>query len=401
MAEYSFFAERSVSSYRKSDIFFVVTVILLLGLGIFTQYFCTQSSAQRMFGNSFYFVKRQILFAAFGVAGFFVFASLRMSAVRKIIPVLFFVTLILCVLTFIPALSVERNGARRWFKIPFLPFAFTLQSSELVKFTLVVFLANLFDKQLSILSPEDRSVFPCVAVLMLFTVLILLQKDLSTPVFIFAVCMMMFVAAGLNVRWAFAVAVLAVPALVLFITSEPYRLDRIVAFLKPEEGVHTINYQSIAAKRAISAGRFWGVGIGTSLVQSLKIPEVQADYIFAGWAEAMGLGGVMSYFVLLGLFAWRGYKISLECADRFASFGSFGFVTMIVAQSLINCAVVCGAVPTTGIPLPFFSLGGSSTIVTLCMCGFVVNASRCDCCEEQIEIPKFEDAGINGVNVYE
>ena len=403
MGEYSFFQDRSIESYKKSDFFFVVTMILLLGFGLFTQYFCTQNYAERMFNDSFYFVKRPLVCAFVGMIGFFVVACVRMKAIRKVLPVIFFTTLIMCLLTFIPAFSVEKNGARRWLKLPFLPMAFTIQSSEFVKFTLVIFLANLFDKQLSITNPEERSVFPCVSVLMVFTALILLQKDLSTSVFVFGIALVLFIVAGLNIRWAFAVGLLAIPALILFITSEPYRLDRIVAFLRPDEGAHTFNYQSIAAKRAISSGSVWGTGIGTGLVQSLKIPEVQADYIFAGWSEAMGLFGVIFYFGLLGLFSWRGYKIALETEDRFAAFGTFGFVTTILVQSLMNCAVVCGAIPTTGIPLPFFSLGGSSIIVTLCMCGFIVNASRNDddLKNEEINVPKFEEVNINGVNVYE
>ena len=90
----------------------------------------------------------------------------------------------------------------------------------------------------------------------------------------------------------------------------------------------------------------------------------------------MGLVGIIVYFCILGFFAWKGFKISLSCKDRFAAYTSLGFVAMIVCQSLVNCGVVCGGLPSTGIPLPFFSLGGSSIIVTLCMCGFVINASR-------------------------
>lgn len=372
---YHFFVDRSVEHHHRSDFIFIFSLILLLGLGVFTQYFCTQSYAFRLFQDSFYFVKRQLICVGVGAVGFLLLSSLRMSAIRKMLPIIFFVTVVLCLLTFIPALSVEKNGARRWLR---MPFSFTLQSSELVKFTLVLFLANLFDKQLAVEKPDERSVLPCVVVLILFVGIILLQKDLSTSLFIFCVCFSMFLAAGLNIKWVFAISVLAVPALIIFITTEQYRLDRIIAFLSPDIGVNTINYQSIAAKRAISAGGFWGAGIGTGLVQSGRIPEVQTDYIFAGWSEAMGFAGVISYFILLGVFAWRGYRIALLCRDRFGAFGAFGFVTMIFTQSLLNCAVVCGAVPSTGIPLPFFSLGGSSIIVTLCMCGFVVNASRCD-----------------------
>ncbi len=373
MNSYSFYAERSLENYNKSDFTFVVSVILLTGLGLFTLYFCSQNYAERIFHDSFYFIRRQSISALVGLLGFILFASLKISVIRKILPVMVGVTLLLCILTFVPGISIEKNGARRWLR---MPFSFTLQPSEFVKFTLVVFLANIFDKLETIENPEERSLFPSVFVMLVFILLVLMQKDLSTSVFIFCVCFLMFAAAGLKIRWVFVVLLMAIPFLFIFITSEQYRIDRIIAFLKPDEGIHTFNYQSIAAKRAISAGGAWGSGIGVGLIQSNRIPEVQADYIFAGWAEAMGLFGVVIYFATLGVFAWRGFKTAIVCKNRFASYSAFGFVLMISAQSIVNCAVVCGALPSTGIPLPFFSLGGSSIITTLCMCGFIVNASR-------------------------
>jgi len=373
MNSYSFYAERSLENYNKSDFTFVVSVILLTGLGLFTLYFCSQNYAERIFHDSFYFIRRQSISALVGLFGFILFASLKISVIRKILPVMVGVTLLLCILTFVPGISIEKNGARRWLR---MPFSFTLQPSEFVKFTLVVFLANIFDKLETIENPEERSLFPSVFVMLVFILLVLMQKDLSTSVFIFCVCFLMFAAAGLKIRWVFVVLLMAIPFLFIFITSEQYRIDRIIAFLKPDEGIHTFNYQSIAAKRAISAGGAWGSGIGVGLIQSNRIPEVQADYIFAGWAEAMGLFGVVIYFATLGVFAWRGFKTAIVCKNRFASYSAFGFVLMISAQSIVNCAVVCGALPSTGIPLPFFSLGGSSIITTLCMCGFIVNASR-------------------------
>lgn len=366
-------ADRAIEHHNQSDLYFIIAVIVLSLFGLFAQYYCTQSYAQRLFNDSFYFVKRQFSCMVVGVVGFLFFSTLKLQLIRKSLPVLFLLTIILCMLTFVPALSVEKNGARRWIK---MPFNFTLQSSEVVKLTIIIFLANIFDKQLSIADPDERNVMPCVGVLLFFVMIILLQKDLSTALFIFSVALCMFFVARLNIRWVFAIAILAIPTVILFITSEKYRLDRIIAFVRPEYGAATINYQSIAAKRAISAGGLWGVGIGTNLVQSSRIPEVQADYIFASWAEAMGVMGVAAYFFLLAVFSYRGYKIALTATNRFASFGAFGFVTMILLQSVLNCAVVVGVLPTTGIPLPFFSLGGSSIIITLCMCGFIVNVSR-------------------------
>lgn len=400
MSNYTFFADRPVESFRKSDNTFSVMVILLLGIGLFTLYFCSQAAASRMFNDSFYFVKRQLICALIGMGGFVLFAFLPVETIRKIIPSLLIATVIICFLTFIPAFSVERNGARRWLK---MPFNFTLQSSEVVKFAMILFLANFFDKQASISDPEERNVFGGVCVMCFLIALVLKQKDLSTSIFLFGFGCIFFAACGMKIRWMWFVGFLAALCFVYYVVSQEYRLERIIAFMNPTERLASSNFQSMASKRAISAGGFWGAGIGSNLVQSGKIPEVQADFIFASWAEANGLGGVITYFVMLAVFAWRGFKISFECKDRFAGFASFGFITMIVLQSFLNCGVVCGALPSTGIPLPFFSLGGSSIIITLCMCGFVVNASRCNSENKKVDIDLDlnEVDTIGGVKVYE
>ena len=207
----------------------------------------------------------------------------------------------------------------------------------------------------------------------------------------------------MKIRWIWFVGVIAALGFLYFFLSKEYRIERIISFLNPNEHLDSGNYQTMTSKRAISAGGFWGAGIGSNLVQSNKIPEVQSDYIFASWAEAMGLGGVISYFIMLGFFAWRGIKVALFCKNKFAAFSSFGFVGMIVFQALINCGVVCGALPSTGIPLPFFSLGGSSVIITMCMCGFVVNSSRCDTEDDNDykENEFVEIESIEGVGIYE
>ena len=313
---------------------------------------------------------------------FLVLAFVPLELIKKSIPVIFAVTLVLCILTCIPGISIEKNGARRWIK---MPFGFTLQTSELVKFTIIIFLANFFDKQASIPNPEDRNVASGVFVMLLFVGFVLGQKDFSTSLFIFCICCAFFWLCGMKIKWIWVIGIIGIGFSVFFIVTEEYRMERIIAFLNPTEKQQTSNFQSLAAKRAISSGGLLGAGIGTSLVQSNSIPEVHSDYIFASWSEAMGFFGVLAYFSVLVLFAARGTIIALHCTNRFAAFASFGFVFSIVAQSLMNCGVVCGLLPSTGIPLPFFSLGGSSIIVTLAMCGFVLNASRANT-ENEIEV---------------
>jgi cell division protein FtsW len=391
MDNYLFFADKPLEQYHKSDSGLIACIILLCGLGIFTLSVSSQTYAMRMFGDPLYFVKRQLICMVGGLVGLLLFASLRMSVIRRILPYLVVGAFILCLLTFIPFFSIEKNGARRWIN---MPFNFSLQPSEFAKFAVILFLANLFDKQAAIVNTEDRSVLPAVIGLGLFVLIIFLQKDFSTGLFIFIVGIIMFFETGMKLFWLLPFSPLAISAVVFMVALEPYRMERIIGFLRPDQNIHTFNYQSLAAKRAISAGGFWGSGIGSGIAWSTKIPEVQADYIFAGWTEAMGVIGVIIYFILLCLFAWRGYHASFMTKNRFAAYGTFGCVTMIFLQSLMNCGVVCGALPTTGIPLPFFSLGGSSIIITLTMCGFILNTSRGDADENASADYVFSDEKV-------
>lgn len=381
MNQFTFYANKPSQKYNKVDIWLLASILLLWGLGIFTLYVCSQNFALRAFGDPIYFVKRQLLCSAVGFVLFAGFAVTDMKYIRKFVGLIVIATIILCLLTFIPGISITKNGARRWIR---LPGNFSFQPSELVKFALVLFLANYFDKQDKLLDPEEKTVFPCVIFLVVFAGIVFAQKDFSSGVFIMLIGILLFFVSGAKLLWIFPFALLAIPAGFLMITLNPYRLQRLIGWISPDDFSSTINYQSLNAKRAISAGGVWGSGIGAGLSKINSIPEVQTDYIFAGWAEAMGYIGVVLYFVLLVYFAYRGYKAAFNNPDKFSSLATFGCVSAIVLQSLVNTMVVCGLLPTTGINLPFFSLGGTSIIVTLAMCGFIVNASRCEKIDEKV-----------------
>jgi len=395
--QYSFVAQKPSQGYHKCDIALLVSILLLWGLGLFTMFFCSQNYASRFFNNdALYFVKRQLICSLVGFVLFFACLLMDMKTIKKCVFYLVIITLILCALTFIHPLSIEKNGARRWLR---MPFHFSFQPSELVKFTLVLYLSSYFDKQFEIENVEDRDVLPCVGIFLGMVALVLFQKDFSTSVFLLMIGILLFFVSGAKLKWIFPFGLIAIPLLILVVTTEQYRLERIIGFLKPNENANTINYQVNAAKNAITAGGIWGTGIGQGLSKLNSIPEVQADYIFAGWSEAMGYVGVLAYFLLLGFFAWRGYRTAFRCPNRFAAYSSFGCVSVIVLQSLINCMVVCGCLPSTGIPLPFFSVGGSSIIVTLAMCGFVLNASRCDDNYEEAVVTAYDEINIDTLTV--
>ena len=390
MNQYDFYAHRPSENYHKCDIWLLVSILLLWGFGMFTVFVCSQGYAARFFNNdSFYFVKRQLVCSAAGIVLFMAFLLLDMETIKKLVIYLVLVTLVLCVLTFIKPLSIEKNGARRWIR---LPLNFTFQPSELVKFALVLYLASYFDMLNEDVTGE-KDVLPCVGIFLGMVILVLLQKDFSTSVFLTCLGILMFFVAGVKLKWVIPFLLISIPVVLIVVMSERYRVERIIGFLKPSENIQGINYQATASKAAISAGGIWGAGIGKGLSKLNSIPEVQADYIFAGWTEAMGYIGVVAYVAMLFLFAWRGFKAAFSCPYRFAAYGCFGCVSAIAMQSIVNLMVVCGLLPSTGIPLPFFSVGGSSIIITLGMCGFILNASRCQ--EKNADYEKFEDISVD------
>lgn len=373
MPDFVFQADRTVGRHNRSDFLFIVCTLLMWGLGIFMLYICTPYTGERLFQDRYYFVIRQLIWSVIGFVGLIFFAMIPMENLKKILPIIVIGTLLLCIIAMLPGIGSERKGAARWIRIGNFG---TIQPSEFAKFAVILFLANLFSKNSESDSKNKNDFqYPFIG-LLIFVVVIFLQKDFSTGLLVFAIGLVMFVISGVRMLWLIPLTLLAIPAVVLMVTIEPYRLMRVIAFFHPEEYVLSSGYQKFASQRAITAGGIWGNGFGSGLTEVFKIPEVQTDYIFAGWVDSMGLFGVTVFFFLLLFFAWRGYRISLCSKNCFAAYVSFGCVSSILLQSLGNCAVVCGAIPTTGIPLPFFSSGGSSLIVTLCMCGFIINASR-------------------------
>ena len=369
---FSMVADRPLEKYKKCDISLILLSVLLCGIGLFTVYVCAWNYGLTKFNDPLYFVKRQLISSCLGFMLFIVFATFNMDTIKKILPLLVALALILSALTFVPGIGIERNGARRWIRLGFTTF----QPSEMIKFVIVLYLANYFEKQSKITDSFDKTVFPAVLLSFIMVASIAMQSDLSTSIFVGSLAILLFIVSGSKIFWLVPVMSIVIPLAALFIFLEPYRLNRIIGFLNQDNYLQTLNYQTYAARRAISSGGFWGQGLGANLSRINSLPEIQSDYIFAGWAESMGYFGVLIYFLLLALFAWRGLHCALTTKTRFASIGALGFTVSIVAQSVLNVAVVGGVIPTTGIPLPFFSSGGSSILFTLASAGFLVNASR-------------------------
>lgn len=180
MNQFTFYANRPAENYHKIDNWLLAAVLLLWGLGIFTLFVCSQNYGNRVFGDSLYFLKRQLVSSLVGFVVFFVFLITDIKYIKKMISIIVMASIILCILTYIPPLGLEINGARRWLR---MPGNFNFQPSELAKFGLVLFIANYFEKQEELDNPDDKNVFPCVIGLVIFIGIIIGQKDFL-PVFL-------------------------------------------------------------------------------------------------------------------------------------------------------------------------------------------------------------------------
>jgi cell division protein FtsW len=210
-----------------------------------------------------------------------------------------------------------------------------------------------------------------------FCGLVLLQSNFSEALFIVLVSAIICLMGGIRLRWFVLGGGLFIPAVYLLISSDKDGrwYQRFISFFSKEPDPTGSDYQIKMSIEAVQSGGFWGKGIGQGMLKT-RMPEVHGDFVFASYAEESGFLGVLFYLALIGVFAWIGYLSAWKNRNRFFMIFSFGLVTSIVIQTLLNIAVVVRLMPTTGIPLPFVSSGGSSLIVTLTAAALLVNMTR-------------------------
>ena len=358
--------------YRKTDHILVASIMLLTGLGLVTLYSSSYAFAQRFFGNGLYFISRQLILGAAGIILFFLASIINLDFVRKLIKPLVFVSIALCILTFLPVIGVRKNGAARWIGIG----NYTYQPSELVKIVLPLYLAHLFDKKKESINTLSRGIIPPALITGVFFVLIFLQNNFSTAVFLAINALFIFFLAGIKFRYFFSVIFMFVPTAALLVLKKEHRIRRFLSYIQPEFEPQGAGYQVNSSILSIKSGGFWGKGLGQGTRKISSVPEVHSDFIFSAFAEEAGFLGVTLFCCLFAVFAARGYIASMRNEKPFYRLLGCGLVTMIISQVLLNIAVVAGALPATGIPLPFFSAGGSSLATTLIMAGLIVNVAR-------------------------
>lgn len=364
-------AEKLPREDRRIDLILLASVVLLLGLGLAMLFSASYYRADYLFDDPFHFIRSQSVYALAGILCALVAALLPLNAMGKLIPPMMMLSALLMVMTFIPGVGVEYLGARRWIAVA----GYTFQPSELVKLSLILYLAYILGKKEERIDDVVNSLLPPFIVVILFVALIYLQNDFSSSMFLALVSLTMFYVAGVRMRHFIALGFVVIPLGIILLLSREHRVVRLISFLEPDKDPSGAGYQVLSSLTALHNGGLWGMGIGQGVRKLGGLPEAQSDFVFAVLGEEMGLLGVLAVIALFAIIAWRGYRIALKQNSSYKGLLAYGITTALVLQAVINMAVVSGMVPATGIPMPFFASGGSYLLVTLILCGLLINLS--------------------------
>lgn len=356
-----------------SDSILAAGLFIAAGTGMAILWSASTGYAIALDKPSWWFAARQGLYWLPAIVLFALAAFVSLGEIRKRIVPLTFVGLGLLLLPFMPVIGEHRNGAARWIDLGFT----TIQPSEFWKPVAIVYLAHVLDLRSSAAEGTRRSSLVGPFLLVAGgSLLIYMQNDFSTAVIAMAAAAAVFWIGGAP-GGAFVGMGLAGGALaVLMVLTSDFRLRRILTFLFPAYEPHGQSYQILASLRAIREGGWFGKGLGLGTLKIASIPEVQSDFVFAAYVEELGFVGVLIFFALWGVVAWRVFGNSFREEDRFRALLGFGLGCLLFLEVLINAAVAAGVVPATGIAMPFFSAGGSSLMASAAVAGLLVNLGR-------------------------
>lgn len=353
--------KNSKSKLSKRGIILAIGVIFLCGFSLLILYDASYYSANNHFGDSLYFVKKQSIAMCIGIVFMLVISYLKTDLVKKVTFPFLIASFVLLIIIFIPGVGVESYGARRWINLKIT----TIQPSELSKFGLIMFCAKFMESKDM---KKIRYCLPILAVGGLMCVLLILEPNMSVTVLIASLMILMLFLGGASYKLFFVLIIPLILCSVALILTEPYRLQRLMAFIDPWANPKGEGYQLIQSYYALGSGGWFGVGLFGSRQKYMFLPFAESDFIFSIVGEELGFVGALFVVGIYLLIVFLGFDISKRCTSRFDALLSGGISAVICMQTLLNLAVVSGSIPPTGIPLPFMSYGGSSLV---CFCSAV------------------------------
>jgi len=358
-----------LSRIFKFDLLLIFITFILLGVGIIevfsSSYYFNVNSVQSVF------LLKHLKSVLIGLSGMFVFSFFPYKYIKKV-AYLAIIPLILgfIVLHFSPDKAI--NGSKRWVRI----FGFSYMPSEWAKIYIIIIMAKMLYMREKFIDKFIIGILPYFIFGGIFSVLVLIQPNMSDAVIIMAIVFGMVFVAGMKWRYTIGISILSVGGIAMMIFSSSYRMKRFLTYRDPFRDPLNFGYQSIQSLYALGSGGLFGVGLGLSTQNKLYLPFSQNDFILATIAEEWGFLGIVFMLFLFLILIYRGFKIAVESDDKFGFFLAIGITIMISLHVIINFLVVGSLMPVTGITLPLISSGGNSILVILISIGILLNISK-------------------------
>lgn len=357
----------------KSDnsLLIIIGFLLLFGLVVLSS--AGVINGQNKFGSSQYYLIHQILYGVLpGIFLFFIFSRIKYKFWQKIAVPFFLLSVALLVLVIASPFGPILKGAQRW--LQFGPLSF--QPSEILKLSIIIYFAAWFSKHEDKMKHWTYSAAPFFVILAFISLLLFMQPDVGTLIVILFTVFIIYFSAGAKMKYIFVILAIFGVIFLAMIYIEPYRFDRIQAFLDPTTDLEGRAYHIRQAILGIGSGGIFGVGFGNSKLKINFLPEPVGDSIFVILAEELGLVGAGVLLVMLLILAFKLIAIAKYSPDIFSHLFVIGVLVWIIGQAFMNIGAISGLIPLTGIPLPFISYGGTALTSVLAALGIVHNISK-------------------------
>lgn len=363
---------------RYFDYSLLLVILFLLAFGLIMIFSTSSYVALKTKNDSAYYLKQQLISTGLGIVAMAVTVFIPLKFFKKVSPWLYVISLI-CVILVLSPIGVELNGARRWLKI-----GFSFQPAELVKLSIILFLAYyIYYSGRNIRKLRNLVVFAAIAGIAALMIYVITDNLSSAVIIVGIAYIMLIVISRRSWMWALiGIAAIILGIIILNVVASNldaasgFRFKRIIAWKNPEKYASNVGYQTLQALYAIGSGGFFGKGLGQSIQKNGFIPEAQNDMIFSVICEELGIFGGIAVIILFIILIWRLVIIASNTKDLFSSMIVSGVVAHISIQVVLNIAVVTNTIPNTGVTLPFISYGGTSVIFLLVEMGLCLNISR-------------------------
>lgn len=356
---------------RRFDFILLIVTLALVSIGIVMVYSTSAILAGDRFGDPYYFLKRQLLFAGIGFILMIFMIFFNHEVLKKFAYPILISSILLLIAVLIPGIGHRAGGAMRWIRVQ----SFSFQPSEFAKLGLIIFMAYFLTKKEEKIRSFSFGFLPTLLLSGLVIALVVKEPDFGAALFLAAMVFLLLFVSGARVIYIAGAILMSIPVVYYFLTHAAYRYKRLISFIRPWEDPTGTSFQIIQSFLSFGSGGLFGLGLGEGRQKLFFLPAPHTDFIFSVIGEELGLVGALMVVILFFILTLRGIQISISLEDRFSSYLALGITLMISLQAVINMGVVLGLLPTKGLPLPLVSYGGTSLITNLVGIGILLRLS--------------------------